>query len=366
MPVPEEAPKGRRLRTCDAVAVPVYQVDNDLLSAVFAPPHREDTRAPLSAEQLQRLEAGRGDPQLVAPCSCCDGSALSKSAGLTPEELAVIRSEALDGAETCCSSEDYTCNLGSFAESSETRGFLLQANGSAYRALALEQTKGCVGIGISKAFCSAQECKGWHAVFLLSGGKFAACIFGASGCLMRHKVLKRYVVRGKQGGSQSSHDKKGGKAKSIGAQMRREGEKRLAEDVQDLLSSWCEELRSCRVILVSLPAQKKSLVFGDWLNPRDPRVRKIPFPGIGKPSLESCLQAHSLVCSTLFFRSWPRAVQVEAIPCLPARRQRGEREAGLAASGSPVSHSGAAPVGCIKGSESTSAAEGVLIGLATG
>lgn len=340
MPPPKEIPKGRRLRGCDAVAVPIYQVDKHLLSAVFATPRAEaertSARTPvLSPEHLKKLDLQEPERQMVR--SRRHATARSEGTSLTPEEVELIRSGACDDAGAQTSSEEDEGDWGSDDERCKHQGPLIQANGSAYRALALGETKGAVGIGISRAFFSSQECHGRHATLMLGGGKFAACIFSETGKVEHHKVFKRYVVRGKQGGAQSSHDKKGGKAKSIGAQMRREGEKRLAEDVQALLGSWAVQLQSCRVVLVSIPAQRQGAVFGQLLQASDPRVRKIPFPSLGKPGLEACVRAHALVCSALFFRSWPHSAHVEGIPCLPASNQF-QREALVIVAQSPREH----------------------------
>jgi hypothetical protein len=60
-------------------------------------------------------------------------------------------------------------------------------------------------------------------VMILRSGRFAAAIFEGTIPLM-HKVLRRYTIRAKAGGSQSSHDSQGKKAKSAGAMLRRYGE----------------------------------------------------------------------------------------------------------------------------------------------
>ena len=64
------------------------------------------------------------------------------------------------------------------------------------------------------------------AVFILRSGKFAGTVFNKRESLI-HKVFKRYTVRAKAGGSQSSHDNEAGKAKSMGAQLRRHGKMHL-------------------------------------------------------------------------------------------------------------------------------------------
>jgi hypothetical protein len=256
---------------------------------------------------------------------------------LTAEELELIRSvEAGDNASTSNSEvddEEPGCNL----EYQDIKGDFIQANGSSYHALAFAHVTGCVGMGISRAFHSTRECKSRHAVLLLSGGRFAACIFGPDGRVEAHKVCRRYVVRGKQGRAQSSHDNGNGKAKSVGASMRREGEMKLAEDVRQLMLSWVGLLQSCDVIFVSCPAAKRNILFGDYLESKDPRVRRIPFGRVGKPSLEACTMAHSLVCSVLFFHSWPKGVSVGKLHYLPDPRVKCTNEHGEKPDLMPVS-----------------------------
>lgn len=87
-------------------------------------------------------------------------------------------------------------------------------------------------------------------VFIYRCGKFAGGIFEGKDCLV-HKVLHRYTMRAKAGGSQSSFDSKNGKANSIGAQMRRQGEADLKEDIKKLMSAWRDLLASASLILGS-------------------------------------------------------------------------------------------------------------------
>jgi len=296
-------PKGRWLRRCDAVAVSLYSVEDKLLHALFKPrsPVAPKTESALSADALRGL--GSVQSQVAA----------SEGTGLTAEELELIQSIRDDSSESGTESGDNSDAEAQIRLDPKTN--IIQANASSYRALIIENLVGGVGLGISSAFRSARECKARHAVLLLSAGHFAACIFDASGRVERHKTCKRYVVRGK-GRSQGGHDKKG-KARSIGAQMRREGEKKLAEDVHTAMLEWAGHLENCDVIFVSCPAARKSELFGLTLSADDPRVRRIPFAGIGKPNMASCIGVHSLLCSALFFRSWPTGVLRDQLPTFP-------------------------------------------------
>jgi hypothetical protein len=89
-------------------------------------------------------------------------------------------------------------------------------------------------------------------VMLLRAGRFAGAVWDIDGNIVTHTSFKRYTTRRKNGGSQSKNDKsKGSPAQSVGAQIRREQEKRLADDVFDLvMNKWTRYL-----------ADRNSLVF---------------------------------------------------------------------------------------------------------
>eukprot|EP00928_Gymnodinium_smaydae_P028689 TRINITY_DN21821_c0_g1_i1.p1 TRINITY_DN21821_c0_g1~~TRINITY_DN21821_c0_g1_i1.p1 ORF type:complete len:458 (-),score=80.19 TRINITY_DN21821_c0_g1_i1:31-1356(-) len=302
-----EIPKGRRLKRCDAVAVSVYSVEDRLLKALFRPKPEAtaaDERArPLSEEAVEQME----------PVQRCLPSAPSEGTGLTPEELDLLH-RVEEGSESGTESDE---GLDTEVALANAKASVIQANASSYRALQIQNMAGCVGLGVSSAFAHARECKGRHAVLLLSAGHFAVCLFDPSGQVELHRTCKRYVVRGKQGGAQGSHDKKFGKASSIGSQMRREGEKKLCEDVRKVMLEFADHLKRCDAIFVSCPPDRKSMLFGTTLQADDPRVRRIPFAGIGKPNMTACITAHSLLCSALFFCSWPAGVKLDKLPVYP-------------------------------------------------
>eukprot|EP01031_Cornospumella_fuschlensis_P027655 gene27655-33399_t len=111
------------------------------------------------------------------------------------------------------------------------------------------------------------------AVFILRSGKFGGAIFNPpsttastaskahNASILVHKVIRRYTVRAKAGGGQSSHDNKGGKAKSMGAQLRRYGEKMLEEDVHRLLALWQDYIENCGLILIATTKTLRPLLF---------------------------------------------------------------------------------------------------------
>jgi len=141
------------------------------------------------------------------------------------------------------------------------------------------------------------------AVFMFQSGFFAAAVYevapppphsrAAEGLrsdtswprVLMHKRFHRYTTRRKQGGSQSAHDAKGGAANSAGAQLRRAGEKHLAEDIAELLTLWAPQVAAARRIAVACPrAAFHKLCDGKVLRKGDPRIMRVPF-ATSRPTL---------------------------------------------------------------------------------
>ncbi|KAG1653323.1 WD repeat-containing protein 81 [Nymphon striatum] len=101
---------------------------------------------------------------------------------------------------------------------------------------------------VSRVKCIYDNLK-W-AIILIGGGHFAAGIFNKD-IILNHKTFHRYTVRAKQGSSQNQRDMKNGgsHSKSAGASLRRYNEASLILDIQNLLSSWKDELKSIRATL---------------------------------------------------------------------------------------------------------------------
>ncbi|MCP9258894.1 Protein vms-1 [Dirofilaria immitis] len=85
------------------------------------------------------------------------------------------------------------------------------------------------------------------AILLLSAGHFCGGIF-KNHELVTHKSFHRYVIRAKQGTTQSVSDGRGTAAKSAGASVRRYNEKALKDEIQCLLASWSELLEQSPLI----------------------------------------------------------------------------------------------------------------------
>lgn len=119
-------------------------------------------------------------------------------------------------------------------------------------------------------------------IILCHGGAFAAAIFrGAQ--LLQSKKFQRYVVRKKQGQRQMTWGKgsmgKGSTGGSAGGWLRSLQEKKLHEDITELLSSWRDSLAECDILLIHAPGSlNQSTVFGENtpLERDDERILKLP------------------------------------------------------------------------------------------
>ena len=111
------------------------------------------------------------------------------------------------------------------------------------------------------------------------------------------KACQRYTVRRGQGGAQNSNDNAKGKAKSMGAQLRRAGEQKLKQDVLDTLKEWKMYLEQSCLIFISCPKMMKKDIFEDstCATARDQgKIRRIPL-SVGRPSYEAACAVHSIL-----------------------------------------------------------------------
>jgi len=143
-------------------------------------------------------------------------------------------------------------------------------------------------------------------VVLIQSGRFASAVFNLQSSnkhtkdttpqMIAHKTSTRYTVRKGQGGSQSSHDQNKSKAKSVGAQLRREGEKQLRHDVHTTFAEWkkLNYIQRSVMVLVSCPkSMKRDYLYvtdngssSGLLDKNDERWRNIPLD-VGRPTLEA-------------------------------------------------------------------------------
>lgn len=146
-------------------------------------------------------------------------------------------------------------------------------------------------------------------VFILRSGRFAGAIFDKD-TVLEHKTFRRYTVRAKAGGGQSSHDNKAGKAKSAGAMLRRYGEEALKEDVHTLLHLWRDHIGHASIILLSVPKTMRSYIFedskehskeesGSVLSKDDERNVFVPFL-VKVPTFEEAQLIHAKASHVLF------------------------------------------------------------------
>ena len=140
---------------------------------------------------------------------------------------------------------------------------------------------------------------GTFVVVLLQSGRFAAAVFSlhdATGQLkmIAHKTSTRYTVRKGQGGAQSNHDQSKNKANSMGAQLRREGEKQLREDTRDTWKEWKKagHIQNAAFVFASVPkVMRREYLFEDGsggvglVEKTDERLKSIPLD-VGRPTME--------------------------------------------------------------------------------
>ena len=133
-------------------------------------------------------------------------------------------------------------------------------------------------------------------VILLRSGRLAAAIFNGQTCTA-HRVSTKYTVRKGQGKAQSSQDGNR-KAKSIGSQLRRQGELALREDLVTLMKDWNTAYKidtEAGLILTSLPkTMKKNFFLDSGIERNDCRLRTIPLD-TGRPAFETVLAVHDIM-----------------------------------------------------------------------
>ncbi|XP_031781136.1 ankyrin repeat and zinc finger domain-containing protein 1 isoform X2 [Nasonia vitripennis] len=120
-------------------------------------------------------------------------------------------------------------------------------------------------------------------IVMVGGGHFAAAVF-SDGNVIVHKAIHAYTIRAKQGFVQSSHDNRHSLniIKSAGANIRRQNEYKLTQQIQKVLESWSSYIEKSSLILYRAvgPCNRTKLFGGKNapLNKNDPRLRPLPFP----------------------------------------------------------------------------------------
>mmetsp|Transcript_31472 Transcript_31472/g.70479 ORF Transcript_31472/g.70479 Transcript_31472/m.70479 type:complete len:611 (-) Transcript_31472:23-1855(-) len=145
----------------------------------------------------------------------------------------------------------------------------------------------------------SQISAGTVVVVLLQSGRFAAAVFSLHDAtrqikMIAHKTSTRYTVRKGQGGAQSNHDQSKNKANSMGAQLRREGEKQLREDTRKTWNEWKKagHIENAAFVFASCPkVMRREYLFEDGnggvglVEKTDERLRNIPLD-VGRPTME--------------------------------------------------------------------------------
>ncbi|GAA5860137.1 hypothetical protein JCM8547_009197 [Rhodosporidiobolus lusitaniae] len=109
------------------------------------------------------------------------------------------------------------------------------------------------------------------------------------------KTFHRYTTRRKQGGGQSANDNANGKAKSMGAQLRRHNEAALTDEVRALLLSWKSLIDDSELVFLRCSKNNYKTFFGydgDVLSGKkgEGRVRGFTFP-TRRPTIAELLRS---------------------------------------------------------------------------
>lgn len=104
-------------------------------------------------------------------------------------------------------------------------------------------------------------------VLLLRSGRFAGAVWDPTGGVIAHTSFKRYTVRRNNGGSQSKNDRsRNSPAQSVGAQIRRAQEKKLSEEVMEMIqSTWSRYFDDKNTVVFAYAS--KSLVDDLYVGP---------------------------------------------------------------------------------------------------
>ncbi|KAI8910254.1 hypothetical protein EDD86DRAFT_189801 [Gorgonomyces haynaldii] len=134
-------------------------------------------------------------------------------------------------------------------------------------------------------------------LLMLASGHFSGAIFDSTnGKMIVHKTFHRYTTRRKQGGAQSGNDNSKGKAKSVGAQLRRANEQALQEDVQSILKEWKSKIDQSSLVFVrATGSSQKTIYFDDQiLSSKDPRIRSYPL-STKRPTLSELERCYEIM-----------------------------------------------------------------------
>lgn len=173
-------------------------------------------------------------------------------------------------------------------------------------------------------------------IVMAAGGHFAIALFERDK-IIQHKTFHKYVIRAKQGSAQTAHDQRtGGKAKSAGANLRRQNMLHLKQKIQELFVTWKNEIQRCSLIFVRAPSFNQQLLFGDKNPPlatSDPRIRSIPFATL-RPTFSEIKRVYDQLTKIELFPKdyeFPKVDPQEKAPTTKTKVPIGKKSAAAAA-----------------------------------
>ena len=134
-------------------------------------------------------------------------------------------------------------------------------------------------------------------VFFVRSGRFAGAVFVGGECV-QHRTTTRYTIRKGQGKAQSAQDSQR-RAKSIGSQLRRQGEEKLQEDITETATAWRAHVDKAALFLVSCPKTMKKNFYESLdgiISRDDSRIRRVPLD-LGRPTFENAVLIHDVLCT---------------------------------------------------------------------
>ena len=131
------------------------------------------------------------------------------------------------------------------------------------------------------------------ATILLIQAGYAALGYCEGDTLVRHKMVKKYMVRQSQGKCQLTYKKSKGKSR-LGSRICLHNSVLFFEEINQTLLNW-NVLPKCNRILISLPVNLSNLLYSSKVPPpfekKDPRIKKIPL-NVKTPSFKELCHIH--------------------------------------------------------------------------
>lgn len=139
-----------------------------------------------------------------------------------------------------------------------------------------------------------------YVVILMRAGS-ASLGYYERGELRAHKVIRKYMVRMKQGKAQLTHMKTKGKSRA-GSRIRLRESLEFFEEINEKLRVWFDGFGDPQLIFYSMPVTFKSLWFGSDITPPfnsdDKRLTHIPFH-VHQPDHEELVRIARLLATSV-------------------------------------------------------------------